>query len=223
VNDGADPHADPHRGERVLFAGAPLNEAKAAMIMLHGRGADAADILGLSSTLDREDVAYLAPNAAGRAWYPRPFMTPTAGNEPYLSSALGVVAHLLGEIALAGVPAERTVILGFSQGACLALTFAARSPRRYGGIVALSGGLIGEAIEPSAYTGSLAGTPVFLGCSDRDPHIPAARVHASTAIMRELGGAVSERIYPGMGHTVIADEVGQVQAILDAAIGADAD
>jgi len=211
---------DPHRGERVLFAGAPLNEAKAAMIMLHGRGADAADIIGLSSALARDNVAYLAPNAAGHAWYPRPFMTPVAGNEPYLSSALGVVAHLLSEIMLAGVPAERTVILGFSQGACLALTFAARSPRRYGGVGALSGGLIGERVDPSEYSGSLSGTPVFLGCSDRDPHIPAARVHESAAVMRQLGGAVTEQIYPGMGHTVIGDEVAEVRAIIDAAIGA---
>ena len=208
---------DPHRGQRVLFAGAPLNEAKAAMIMLHGRGADAADIIGLSSALAREDVAYLAPDAAGHAWYPRPFMTPTAGDEPYLTSALGIISHLLGEIGLAGVPVERTIVLGFSQGACLTLEFAARHARRYGGVCALSGGLIGERVDPAAYSGSLAGTPVFVGCSDVDPHIPLARVQESTAVMAQLGGDVTERIYPRMGHTVIPDEVAQVQRIIDLA------
>ncbi len=211
---------DPHGGERVLFAGAPLNEAKAAMIMLHGRGADAADIIGLSSSLERDDdVAYLAPNAAGNAWYPFPFMTPAAGNEPYLSSALNVIAHLIGEIATAGVAVEKTFILGFSQGACLTLEFAARHPRRYGGIAALSGGLIGDVINAEAYTGSLAGTPVFLGCSDSDPHIPLARVQQSTTVMRALGGSVSERIYPRMGHTVVRDEVAEVQRMVDAVVG----
>jgi predicted esterase len=210
---------DPHAGERVLFAGAPLNEAKAAMIMLHGRGADAGDIIGLASTLDREEVAYLAPNAAGNTWYPFPFMTPAAGNEPYLSSALNVVAHLMGEIALAGVPTEKTLILGFSQGACLTLEFAARNPRRYGGIVGLSGGLIGDVVNADAYTGSLAGTPVFLGCSDVDPHIPLARVQQSTTVMRALGGSVTERIYPRMGHTVVSDEAAEVQRMLDAVVG----
>jgi predicted esterase len=211
---------DPHAGERTLFAGAPLNEAKAAMIMLHGRGADAGDIIGLSSALERnDDVAYLAPNAAGHAWYPFPFMTPTAGNEPYLSSALNVVAHLLGEIALAGLATEKTFLLGFSQGACLALEFAARNPRRYGGIAALSGGLIGDIVNAEAYTGSLAGTPVFLGCSDSDPHIPLARVQQSSTVMRALGGSVSERIYPRMGHTVVRDEVAEVQRMIDAVIG----
>jgi predicted esterase len=210
---------DPHAGERVLFAGAPLNEAKAAMIMLHGRGADAGDIIGLASTLDREEVAYLAPNAAGNAWYPFPFMTPAAGNEPFLSSALNVVAHLMGEIALAGVPTEKTLILGFSQGACLTLEFAARNPRRYGGIAGLSGGLIGDVVNAEAYTGSLAGTPVFLGCSDSDPHIPLARVQQSTTVMRALGGSVTERIYPRMGHTVVRDEVAEVQRMIDAVVG----
>jgi len=210
---------DPHAGERVLFAGAPLNEAKAAMIMLHGRGADSADIIGLASSLDREAVAYLAPNAAGNAWYPFPFMTPAAGNQPYLSSALGVIAHLIGEIALAGMAIEKTFILGFSQGACLTLEFAARNPRRYGGIAALSGGLIGDVINPEAYTGSLADTPVFLGCSDSDPHIPLARVQQSSTVMRALGGSVTERIYPRMGHTVVRDEAAEVQRMLDAVVG----
>jgi phospholipase/carboxylesterase len=206
---------DPHHGQQVLVAGAPLVEAKAAMIMLHGRGANSADIIGLARVIDRPGIAYLAPDAAGNAWYPRPFMTPAAGNEPYLSSAKAVVARLIAEIGLAGIPHERTAILGFSQGACLALEFAARNPRRYGGVLALSGGLIGDAVAPARYAGSLAGTPVFIGCSDVDPFIPLARVQASAVVMAHLGGDVTERIYPGAAHTIIADEVENVRRILD--------
>ncbi|MEJ0011927.1 MAG: alpha/beta fold hydrolase [Bauldia sp.] len=206
---------DPHRGQPVLTAGAPIAEAKGAVIMLHGRGADAADIIGLSRVIDRPDLAYLAPDAAGHAWYPRPFMTPVAGNEPWLSSAKGVVAHLVAEVGLAGIPLERTALVGFSQGACLALEFAARNPRRYGAVIALSGGLIGEAIPVSAYAGSLAGTPVFVGCSDTDPFIPLARVQESAAVMAHLGGEVTERIYPHAAHTIVPDEVESVRRILD--------
>jgi predicted esterase len=210
--------SDPHRGQPVLTAGAPLAEARGAVLMLHGRGANAADIIGLARVINRPGLAYLAPDAAGHAWYPRPFMTPAAGNEPWLSSAKGVVAHLIAEVGLAGIPLERTAFIGFSQGACLALEFAARNPRRYGAVMALSGGLIGDAIPASAYAGSLAGTPVFVGCSDTDPFIPLARVQESAAVMAHLGGEVTERIYPHMPHTIVQDEVEQVQRILDAMV-----
>ncbi len=221
---------DPHAGQPVLSAGAPLAEARAAVVALHGRGAGAADILGLSQAMarsrgeerlrrDREskgDIAWLAPEAAGRAWYPNPFMTPVAGNEPYLSSALGIVAALLAHLAEAGVPAERVALLGFSQGACLASEFAARNPRRYGGLIVFSGGLIGDAVDPAAYTGSLAGTPAFVGCSDVDPYIPLPRVRESVAVLRALGAEVTEQVYPRAGHAVLADEVDEARRILDA-------
>lgn len=206
---------DPHGGQPVLAAGAPLNSAKAATIMLHGRGANAADIIGLAQVLDAPQVAYLAPDAAGRVWYPNPFMTAPAGNEPYLSSALGVIARLIDKVGAAGIAAERVLVLGFSQGACLTLEFAARNPRRYGGIAALSGGLIGDRIAASNYTGSLAGTPVFIGCSDVDPFIPLERVQESAVVMRALDGEVTERIYSGAGHTIVSDEVEQVRRIVD--------
>ena len=206
---------DPHRGQPILAAGAPLEQAAGAVILVHGRGANAADILGLAQAIDRPKLAYLAPDAAGHAWYPQPFTAPHSANQPWLGSALNLIGRILADLLERGVPPERVVLLGFSQGACLSLEYAARNPRRYGGVAALSGGLIGDAIVPASYTGSLAGTPVFLGCSDVDPHIPLARVQESSAVMRHLDGAVTERIYRGAGHTVIADEIEAIKQILD--------
>jgi predicted esterase len=205
---------DPHGGQPVLFAGAATGEAKGAMILVHGRGADARDILGLAEYFGRPDLAYVAPEAAGHAWYPNRFLVPVEQNEPYLSSALGVIAGLVADIGKAGIGPERVFLVGFSQGACLSLEFAARNPRRYGGVFALSGGLIGASVRAENYSGSLAGTPVFFGCSDVDPHIPLARVKESSAVMAALGGAVTERIYPGMGHTVTGDEVEEIRKVL---------
>jgi predicted esterase len=211
---------DPHQGQQILAAGAPLNEAKGAVIMLHGRGANGADMLGLSQVIRRPQLAYLAPDAAGSVWYPRPFMTPAAGNEPYLSSAKAVIARLIAEIERKGIPLTRIAILGFSQGACLSLEYAARNPRRYGAVLALSGGLIGNRVGTEEYSGSLAGTPVFIGCSDVDPFIPLSRVQASAIVMAHLGADVTERIYPNNAHTIVADEVTNVQRILDAMVAA---
>ena len=208
------PAADPHAGQPLLTAGAPLERAPAAVVMIHGRGASADDILALAEELDRPDLAYLAPQAAGNTWYPFRFLEPIARNEPYLSSALGVVGAVVARAGTAGIPPERVVLLGFSQGACLALEYAARHARRYGGVVGLSGGLIGPDGTPRDYPGSLAGTPVFLGCSDVDPHIPVERVHESAAVLRRLGGAVDARIYPGLGHTVNRDELAAVRELL---------
>ncbi len=205
---------DPHRGQRVAEGSAPLARAKAAMLLLHGRGADAADILALADVLAQPDVACLAPQAAGHTWYPYPFTAPLERNEPWLSSALGVIDGVLQRLGEAGFAPERVVLLGFSQGACLALEYAARHARRHGGVVGLSGGLIGPDGTPRDYAGSLAGTPVFLGCSDVDPHIPLARVRETTAVLRRLGGTVTERIYPGMGHTVNDDEIAFVRGLL---------
>src|SRR5215467_13245237 len=163
------------------------------MVMIHGRGATARDILTLAPELDLPGWAFLAPQAAGDTWYPHPFTAPIEQNEPWLSSALAVVGEVLVRIAAGGVPPERTVLLGFSQGACLALEFTARNARRYGGVAGLSGGLIGPDGTPRDYTGSLAGTPIFFGCSDVDPHIPKARVEHSAAVLRRLGADVDMR------------------------------
>ena len=205
----------PHQGLPIRTAGAPLDQAHAAMIMLHGRGATAESILDLAGEFRRTDFAYLAPQAAGFTWYPNRFLAPLESNEPYLSSALTVVAGLMQHLAAAGISAERSVLLGFSQGACLALEFAARHARRYGGLVGLSGGLIGPDSTPRDYVGSLAGTPVFLGCSDVDFHIPKARVEHTAQTLSRLGGAVTLRLYPNMEHTVNRDEIKIVREMMN--------
>lgn len=204
----------PHQGQPLYTAGAPIAQADAAMILCHGRGASAQDILTLTAEFDPGGVAYLAPQAAGAQWYPQRFLAPVALNEPWLSSALRWVDELVMEVGAAGIPIERTVLLGFSQGACLALEYAARHPQRYGGVIGLSGALIEAGDQPRVYTGSLAGAPLFLGCSDVDFHVPLARVQRSAAIFRELGAHVTERIYPGMGHTINADEVAFISTLL---------
>jgi predicted esterase len=198
--------AGPHDGQPVLLAGASLERASAAMILVHGRGASARDIMTIAAEVGEHGFAFLAPEAAGGAWYPNRFMEPVASNEPWLSSALETVGRVL-TLVEERLPAERVILLGFSQGACLTLEFAARNARRYGGIVGLTGGLIGPDDTARDYPGSLEGTPVFLGCSDVDPHIPLARVHETAEVLRRLGAEVNVRIYPGMGHMVNEDEV----------------
>jgi predicted esterase len=205
---------EPHLGQKLVLAGEPLESARAAMIMLHGRGATARDILTLTADLHLPGFVYLAPQAAGNSWYPNSFLMPIASNEPYLSSGLAVITSLLDQLAQVGIPAERTILLGFSQGACLTLEYTARKARRYGGIVGLSGGLIGPDGTPRDYPGSLAGTPVFLGCSDRDPHIPKERVELTSETLRLLGGNVTTRLYPFMDHTVNQDELDFVQGMM---------
>jgi phospholipase/carboxylesterase len=206
----------PHRGQPVLTAGAPLEQAKAAMIMLHGRGATAESILELADLFKQPDFAYLAPQAAHNEWYPNRFLAPIASNEPYLSSALALIASLLEHVQKTGISLDRTILLGFSQGACLGLEFAARNARRYGGLAGLSGGLIGPDDTPRDYPGSLAGTPVFLGCSDVDFHIPKERVELTAEVLQRLGGKVTMRLYPRMGHTVNADEIRSVSQMMAA-------
>lgn len=205
---------DPHAAAPIYQVGEPPERARAAVVMLHGRGATAESILELVGPIGASGVAYLAPEATGGQWYPHRFMEPIELNEPWLSSALALVGRVLEELAATGVPAERVVLLGFSQGACLALEYAARNGRRYGGVVGLSGGLIGPPGTGWDYTAALDGTPVFLGCSDVDFHIPRARVDESAEVLRGLGAEVEERIYPGMGHTVNQDEVDWVRGLL---------
>jgi predicted esterase len=184
------------------------------MIMIHGRGASALDMLNLAGELALDNYAYLAPQANGNTWYPYRFMEPLSRNEPYLTSALATIAELFAFLAQQGLPRERVILLGFSQGACLSLEFAARHAARYGGIAALSGGLIGPDGTPRDYPGTLAGTPVFLGCSNVDPHIPEHRVHEATTVMRALGGSVTERIYPNLPHMINDDELKAVQDLM---------
>ncbi len=204
----------PHQGQPIARAGAPLSRAKAVTILLHGRGASAQGILSLAEVLAQPDLAYFAPQAAGHSWYPHSFLVPLADNEPWLSSALQMIVDLLGDLDQAGFPSDRTVLLGFSQGGCLALEFAARNARRYGAVIGLSAGLIGPDDAPRQYGGSLAGTPILLGCSNIDPHIPIRRVHESAHQLRKMGGEVTEQIYEGMGHTINDDEIRQIRMLI---------
>lgn len=204
----------PHQGQPIRIAGEPINRARAAMLMVHGRGARAEDILSLAYEFDQPGFAFLAPQAAGNTWYPNRFLVPLEENEPWLSSAFGFVRNVLAEITNAGIPHERIMLLGFSQGACLVLEFAARNARRYGGIVGLSGALIGPEDTPRDYPGSLAGTPVFLGCSDVDFHVPRERVDETAEVLRRLGGEVTQRLYPNLDHTVNQDEIDFVHGMM---------
>ena len=204
----------PHGGERVLTAGAALVQATGAILALHGRGAGAEDIIALAQEVAPQGVTILAPQASGNTWYPYRFIEPRERNEPYLSSALRIVADLVTRLGEQGIPSERVALLGFSQGACLALEAAARNPRRYAGVIAFSGGLIGPPGTSFDFEGSLDGTPVFIGSSDVDPHIPKERVEESAGAMERLGAAVDARLYPGMGHTVNRDELDAARAML---------
>ena len=203
-----------HRNQPVRTSGVPPADAFAAMVLLHGRGASSESILTLTEELgDPPAVAYAAPQAAGHTWYPHSFLAPLEENEPWLSSALEAVGAAVSGFEEAGLDAAQIILLGFSQGACLALEFAARNARRYGGVVAFSGGLIGPDGTPRDYNGTLDGTPVFLGCSDIDAHIPKARVHESADVLERLGADVTQRIYPGMGHTINRDEIAWASAL----------
>jgi predicted esterase len=211
------PHAgtdDPHADQQVATTGADLDSADAAVLFVHGRGATAQSILQMAGEFDADGVAYLAPQAKGRTWYPHSFLEPMEKNEPSLSSALNLLEELRERVAEAGIPPEKTMFVGFSQGACLSSEFVARNARRYGGLAALSGGVIGPDGTPRDYDGSLDGTPVFLGYSDRDPHIPLERVHETRDVFEELDGDVEERIYEGMGHGVNQDEVAYVNEMV---------
>ena len=207
---------NPHGDQPVLRIGPDAKDARLAVILVHGRGASAEDILSLAHELRLSDVLYLAPQAAGNTWYPYSFLSPLEQNEPALTSALNKIDSLIDTLQRDGIPADRIGLIGFSQGACLSLEYAARHPQRYRAVVGLSGGLIGPFGTPRRYAGSMAGTPVFLGCSDVDPHIPVARVHESTTVFQALGATVDERIYPGMGHAVNDDELDASRRLLTA-------
>jgi phospholipase/carboxylesterase len=199
---------------RIIASGAPLKAARAAAVLVHGRGGSAEDMLGLADEFAQRDIAYLAPQAPGHTWYPYSFLAPLEQNEPHLSKALATVGATLDQLAQEGFPAERVALIGFSQGGCLALEYVARNAKRYGAVAGLSSGLIGPPGASRDYAGALAGTPVFLGCSDVDSHVPLARVNESRDVLGKLGGDVTERIYPGMGHTVNEDEIAAVAGLL---------
>ena len=209
-----------HRAESTILAGAPREQARAAVILVHGRGATPESILPLAEAFGRDDILYLAPRASGSTWYPNSFLAPIEANEPWLSSALSLLAALVDRLAADGFSSDRVGIVGFSQGACLTAEFIARNTRRYGMAGVLTGGLIGPPGTPRNHPGSLGGTPVFLGSSDIDPHVPLARVHETRDVLTGLGANVDARIYPGMGHTVNDDEVKAVGMLLDGLVQA---
>ena len=206
----------PHQGTDVITGGVSPKDAGLAMILIHGRGASAQSMMMFSEEFERTDIHYRALQAKGHSWYPRSFMAPSEMNEPGISSGLQAIHDQIRLIEGEGLGADKIVLLGFSQGACLTTEFAARHPQRYGGIVGLSGGLIGETVDPGRYSGSLEKTPVFLGCSDRDPHIPKERVDQTEQVFRQLEANVTKRIYEGMGHTVNRDEISRINDLLAA-------
>ena len=210
-DEGPDPHGD----QPVVSTGAPASAAQAVVVALHGRGATAQGVVNLAEPLYRHGVTFVAPQAARSRWFPHAAFGPLERNRPHLSSALDAVDRVFDDIEEWGVPTERVVLFGFSQGACLTCEYAARNPRRYGGVVALSGGLLGPADAHREYEGSLDGAPVFLGCGDGDGHAPIERVRETAATFRSLDGDVTERIYEGVGHEVTADEFAFVNSLLD--------
>jgi predicted esterase len=198
---------DPHRNGGLQRFGASFDEAVGVVILLHGRGGSAEDILSLATEIYHPRLAYLAPQAAGNSWYPNSFLAPLSSNQPWLGSALGRIESVLQIAASAGIPAERVVIGGFSQGACLATEFVASHPRRYAGLIALTGGLIGPPGVDLAHPGDLDGTPAFFGSGDPDPHVPWQRVQESVEVLQAMGAVVTARRYPGRGHTISREEL----------------
>lgn len=205
---------EPHQDQHVIHYGALLDDAKTAMIMVHGRGASAQDILSLAYEIDTPETAYIAPQAKDNSWYPYSFLNPVEKNEPGISSGLALIDSIVEMVLQKGFTTEQIYLLGFSQGACLSLEYAARNPKKFGGIFGLSGGLIGETISPKNYSDNLEGTDVFLGCSDVDPHIPLQRVNDTEEVFKKLGANVTKRIYKGLAHTVNQDEIDFVAALM---------
>ena len=204
---------DPHSNQEIIFKG-DKESAKSAMILIHGRGASAESILTLTKEFSVNNYLYTAPQANRNTWYPYSFLSPISDNEPGLSSGLKIISNLTTEINNLGIPDNEIILLGFSQGACLALEYAARNAKKYKGVIGLSGGLIGDRIEKDRYSGSFENCPVFLGCSDNDFHIPEERVHQTAEVMENLNAKVTKKIYQGMGHTVNQDEISFIQSIL---------
>ncbi len=205
---------DPHQNQSIIYGGEKIESAKAAMIMIHGRGATAESILSLSNEFDVDGIAYIAPQAKGNTWYPHSFLSPVEMNEPGRTSGLTLIDLIVFDLLNNGLISENIFLLGFSQGACLSLEYAARNPKRFGGVFGLSGGLIGTPAELINYEGDLSGTEIFLGCSDIDPHIPVERIHETERIFKSLNACVTKRIYEGMSHTINRDEIDFINGVL---------
>ncbi|QLD84519.1 dienelactone hydrolase family protein [Natronomonas halophila] len=205
----------PHQDQPLVTAGAPLDAADAAVVLVHGRGATAQSIVQMADEFYHHGVAFLAPQAARNTWYPNSFLAPVEANEPGRSSGLQAIEDAIESANEADIPTERVMLLGFSQGACLASEYVAQNPRRYGGLAVLSGGVIGPEGKEMDYEGDLEGTPVFLGCSDTDPHIPEERVHETAEVFEAMGADVTTRIYEGMGHGVNEDEIDHVSEMVE--------
>lgn len=208
----------PHQSTQVLKGGVDASEADAAMIMIHGRGATAQSILPLADEFDTNlKLTLRAPQASGNTWYPNSFMAPSENNEPGMSSGLQKIFDIVQELKSEGFSEDKIYLLGFSQGACLVSEFVARHPQKYAGLIALSGGLIGEgtSIPTDEYSGDLSNTPIFMGCSDVDAHIPKERVNESAEVFTQLNADVNKKLYPGMGHTVTHDEIQEINQLLN--------
>jgi predicted esterase len=204
----------PHAGMTPATMGVPASEAAAGLILVHGRGGSAEDILGLADFIGAEDLAVVAPRATNHTWYPQSFLAPVEANEPGRSSGLSVLDAVVENLAAEGIPPERIILAGFSQGACLTLEFVARRPRRYGAVAGLTGGLIGPPGSLGGYTGSLEATPILLASGDPDPHVPWERVEESAAILESLGGVIDLHRYPGRAHTVSQDELSRLAELV---------
>ena len=207
---------DLHLFENTVYAGPELSLAKRAMIFVHGRGDSSDKMVNLANEVVQDpDMALIFPKATNNTWYPKSFMAPTQENEPWLTSALENMAKVVAHIKSGGIQEKNIFILGFSQGACLALEYAARNATRYAGVMVLSGGLIGSDIDKSSYKGDFGGTEIFIGCSDVDFHIPVERLHASAAVLLEMGATVEKRIYPGMDHVINEDELEKIRSMIE--------
>jgi len=200
--------------KQIIHAGKDLEQATKALIMVHGRGASAEDILGLSAYLPVNDFALLAPQATNNTWYPYSFMSPVKENEPWLSSALALLKEVVADVKAKGIAEENIYLLGFSQGACLTLEFVTRHATKYGGVAAFTGGLIGDKIYNENYKGDFATTPIFIGTSDPDPHVPVHRVNDTAELITKMHAQVVKNIYPNMGHTINQDEIEQVNRLI---------
>ncbi|MCU7547602.1 dienelactone hydrolase family protein [Chitinophagaceae bacterium LB-8] len=199
---------------QLITGGKDITEATKVLLMIHGRGGSAQDILSLSSYLEVADFTLLAPQATNNTWYPYSFMAPPAQNEPWLSSAIDLLKGIVNEIMSNGISTENIYFLGFSQGACLTLEFVTRNATRYGGVVAFTGGLIGDKVYPENYKGDFNGTPVFIGTSNPDPHVPVERVYATSNILKDMNASVTEKVYNNMGHTINQDEISLANSLI---------
>ncbi len=202
-----------HKKE-FITAGKDLKTASKVLIMVHGRGGSAEDILSLTDHLHVKDFALLAPQATNNTWYPYSFLAPASQNEPWLSSALNILKEIVADLEAKGIRKANIYFLGFSQGACLTLEFVTRNAAKYGGVVAFTGGLIGDKINTANYSGNFSSTPIFIGSSDPDPHVPVERVNESAAILEGMNATVTKKIYKGMGHTINQDEITEANRLI---------